>query len=550
MISRSRILTSSAMPANVATDASTLVVATSDDESFSELAVGMCDLGSSPYSEARRHLFLNSDDNSSRASSPDEESSSLWFASLPDRERHEQFLQEASRIMLDEAVFTATNRNESKVLEWHDPDELSRLLDLRVRQEPSSHDELLNLIRGVIRYSVKTGHPRFINQLFSSVYTYEVAPVFTLMEETVLKEMRTIVGFPNGDGDGIFCPGGSMANGYGISCARYHKFPQVKTAGLHGLPRLVVLTSEDAHYSVQKMASLFGLGADNVYAVQCDERGKMRPDDLENQILRARSEGAQPYMVLATEGTTVLGAFDPLPEIADLCEKYGLWLHVDAAWGGGALMSQNYRHRLNGIQRADSVTWNPHKLLAAPQQCSVFLTRHKQVLASAHSASATYLFQQDKFYDTSLDTGDKHVQCGRRADVLKFWLMWKAKGTQGLTAHIETVFDRAEYFTSQIAARDDFRLVLNEPECTNVCFWYLPPSLRDCDPTQKGYNERLHKVAPKIKERMMKEGSMMVTYQPLRQLPNFFRLVVQSSGVTRQDMDFFLQEIVRLGSDL
>jgi glutamate/tyrosine decarboxylase-like PLP-dependent enzyme len=104
------------------------------------------------------------------------------------------------------------------------------------------------------------------------------------------------------------------------------------------------------------------------------------------------------------------GAFDPLEAISDLCQTYKLWFHVDAAWGGGALMSRKYRVLLKGIERSDSVTWNPHKLLAAPQQCSTFLTRHENVLSQCHSSNATYLFQKDKFYDTKFDTGDKHIQ--------------------------------------------------------------------------------------------------------------------------------------------
>lgn len=113
----------------------------------------------------------------------------------------------------------------------------------------------------------------------------------------------------------------------------------------------MLFTSEDAHYSVQKLAAFMGIGADNVYKIQTDGRGKLRAEHLEAEIRRAVDEGARPFMVSATAGTTVLGAFDPLEAVADLCEKYGLWMHVDAAWGGGALMSQKYRHLLGGIQR-------------------------------------------------------------------------------------------------------------------------------------------------------------------------------------------------------
>lgn len=148
------------------------------------------------------------------------------------------------------------------------------------------------------------------------------------------------------------------------------------------MKRLIVFTSEDAHYSVKKLAAFLGIGYDNVYLVKVDCHGKMLVCDLEKQIIRSIEEGAVPLMVSATAGTTVMGAFDPLKDIADVCQKYQLWFHVDAAWGGGALISKTHRNLLEGIELADSVTWNPHKLLAAPQQCSTLLLRHEGLFSS------------------------------------------------------------------------------------------------------------------------------------------------------------------------
>lgn len=127
--------------------------------------------------------------------------------------------------------------------------------------------------------------------------------------------------------------------------------------------------------------------------------------------------------------------------------------------------------------------------------------------------------------------------------------MWKAKGTTGLEKHINKVFENAKYFTETIRNRKGFEMVIEQPECTNICFWYIPESLRNCK-NESDYKEKLHKVAPKIKERMMKEGSMMVTYQAQKGLPNFFRIVFQNSGLEKADMVHFIEEIERLGSDL
>uniref|UniRef100_W8AVS4 Glutamate decarboxylase-like protein 1 n=1 Tax=Ceratitis capitata TaxID=7213 RepID=W8AVS4_CERCA len=508
----------------------------------------------------------NQNINNIKAKMNDTTSTPNFVSGHPDL-KLENFIRTCVDEIIKTAVLAGTNRA-SKVVEWHAPCELKQLFDFELSAEPETNAKLIELLKATIQYSVKTGHPYFINQLYSgvdvyaligqwltdalnpSVYTYEVAPIFTLMEETVLAEMRRIVGYPNdGYGDGIFCPGGSIANGYGISCARYKYAPETKKRGLLGGKQLIIFTSEDAHYSVEKLAMFMGFGSDNVCKIATNKLGKMDTEDLERKVKQYINDGARPLMVSATAGTTVLGAFDDLNSIANICEKYEMWLHADAAWGGGALVSKKYRHLLKGIERADSVTWNPHKLLTASQQCSTFLTRHKDILSSCHSTNATYLFQKDKFYDTSYDTGDKHIQCGRRADVYKFWFMWKAKGTNGLEEHVNRAFEMSEYITELIRARPGFELVLERPECTNVSFWYIPPSLRNMERGDL-FNEKLNAIAPKIKEGMIKKGSMMITYQPLRQIPNFFRLVLQNSSLTQEDMKYFLDEIESLGCNL
>lgn len=170
-----------------------------------------------------------------------------WFSSLPNKLQHEDFIKESVNLILEKAVFKGLSRS-NKVLDYHSPEEMQKLFDMDLKPDPVNHEKLLQLIDDTIKYSVKTGHPYFVNQLFSSVdpyglvgqwltdalnpsvYTYEVSPVFTLMEETVLSEMRKIVGWENGKGDGIFCPGGSMANAYAISCARYKFTPDIKVS--------------------------------------------------------------------------------------------------------------------------------------------------------------------------------------------------------------------------------------------------------------------------------------------------------------------------------
>uniref|UniRef100_A0A674C0M4 Glutamate decarboxylase 1 n=1 Tax=Salmo trutta TaxID=8032 RepID=A0A674C0M4_SALTR len=377
-----------------------------------------------------------------------------------------------------------------------------------------------------------------------------IGSVFVLMEQLTLKKMREIIGWPDGEGDGIFSPGGAISNMYSVMIARYKFFPEVKTKGMTAAPRLVLFTSEHSHYSIKKASAALGFGTENLILLSTDERGRVIPADLEAKVIDAKARGCVPMFVNATAGSTVYGAFDPIHEIADICEKYNMWLHVDGAWGGGLLMSRKHRHKLCGVERANSVTWNPHKMMGVPLQCSAILVRERGVLSGCNSMCAGYLFQPDKQYDVSYDTGDKAIQCGRHVDIFKFWLMWKAKGTIGFEQHIDKCLDLSHYLYTKIKGREGYQMVFDgEPQHTNVCFWYLPPGIRDM-PDGQEKREKLHKVAPKIKALMMESGTTMVGYQPQGDKVNFFRMVISNPAATRSDIDFLTDEIERLGQDL
>uniref|UniRef100_A0A671YTG9 Glutamate decarboxylase 1 n=1 Tax=Sparus aurata TaxID=8175 RepID=A0A671YTG9_SPAAU len=462
-----------------------------------------------------------------------------------------QFLLEVVEILTN--YVRKTFDRSTKVLDFHHPHQLLEGMEgfnLELSDQPESLEQILVDCRDTLKYGVRTGHPRFFNQLSTgldivglvgewltstantNMFTYEIAPVFVLMEQLTLKKMREIVGWPEGEGDGIFSPGGAISNMYSVMIARYKYFPEVKTKGMAAAPRLVLFTSEHSHYSIKKASAALGFGTENLILLKTDERGRVIPADLEAKVI----EGYVPMFVNATAGTTVYGAFDPINEIADICEKYNMWLHVDGAWGGGLLMSRKHRHKLNGVERANSVTWNPHKMMGVPLQCSAILVRERGLLQGCNSMCAGYLFQQDKQYDVAYDTGDKAIQCGRHVDIFKFWLMWKAKVgilRRFLSALITNVVPIFSY----------------QPQHTNVCFWYLPPSLRGL-PDGEERRERLHKVAPKIKAMMMESGTTMVGYQPQGEKVNFFRMVISNPAATRSDIDFLIEEIERFGNDL
>ncbi|EDV20921.1 uncharacterized protein TRIADDRAFT_60611 [Trichoplax adhaerens] len=442
-----------------------------------------------------------------------------------------------------------------KVIEFKEPHELNELINFDLEEKPENLAALMGYCRQTLQYCAKTGHSRFYNQLYSGMdvvsicgewATYEIAPVFLLMEDAVLKRMRKLIGFH--DGDGVFAPGGSLSNMFAISLARYRKFPESKSKGLYSLPRMAVLTSNHSHYSFQKGVNFMGLGQDNVFRVNCDSEGRMSISDLENKIKGLLSQDIIPIMVNATCGTTVYGAFDSLEEIADLCQKYDIWFHIDASWGGVVLFSDRKRYLMKGVHQADSITWNAHKFMGCPFQCSAFLTREKGKLQECNGDPVSYLFQQDKLtYDVSYDTGNKTIQCGRRIDAMKIWLMWKGKGDEGFAKKLHHAYELTNYLIEKIQNREGFELV-HQPTYVNVCFWYIPKAIRNL-PDNEIKKTKLSKLAPQIKAGMTKKGSMMVNYQPVDDKVNFFRMILINYDTTFEDMDFTLDEIEMLGED-
>lgn len=195
-------------------------------------------------------------------------------------------------------------------------------------------------------------------------------------------------------------------------------------------------------------------------------------------------------------------------------------------------------------------------LQGVPLQCSAFITRHSKLLTEANSLNAEYLFQNDKYYDASYDSGDKSIQCGRKVDSLKLWLAIAGRGVLDLQASVDRMFEVASYVTNKLKNHENFELVIPQFQGNTICFWYVPKELRPLSSSNgiEGIDkERLHKVCPAIKAAMMKEGKLMVNYQPLtsKGLPNFFRLVLTCMPLpTTQDMDEFVEAISRLASNI
>jgi glutamate/tyrosine decarboxylase-like PLP-dependent enzyme len=428
------------------------------------------------------------------------------------------------------------------------PLELREILDLSLQSEGRGWDQLMDDLALYIRHSRNPLHPHFANQLYaaplpsafagdvvstllnSTMATYEASPVATLIERALVHRLGKMIGWERTEG--LMVTGGSNANFAGLLLARNTRFPETKKLG-NGHTRFCVFVSEEAHYSFYKALNQLGIGTDHLIAVPSDKQGRMKVHDLERLILNAKERGFTPLACVFTAGTTVLGAFDPLDEGLDVCRKYDLWAHVDAAWGGGALMSKKHKSLLLGIQKADSVTWDTHKMLGTGLVSSFILTRHLGSLLNSHRGGGNnYLFHDGQ--ENTIDLGPMSLQCGRRVDALKVWLSWRHLGDRGFEELAEKLLERAQWMAKEIQRRERFQL-LYQPTFLNICFRYLP---------KRTYLANIA-VRP-IREDLMKRGEAMINWSS-RSGESFLRFIVVHPQADEKVLTLLLDHIEEAG---
>lgn len=366
-------------------------------------------------------------------------------------------------------------------------------------------------------------------------------------------------GFDGPNAGGISQSGGSAANQTSIVVARNTLFPETKDEG-YGNKKFVLFTSTHGHYSLEKAAQISGFGSSAVRSVPVDKQGRMLPDALETEIEKAKQKGKTVFYVNATAGTTVLGSFDPLDKIADICQRHNIWLHVDASWGAPVIFSEKHKYKLEGIEKADSIAMCPHKMMGVPLPCSLLLGRDLRQFHSAMTLPAGYLFHNNdgaesngvggpngaqssngEEYEEFWDLADLTPQCGRRGDVLKLALSWIYYGTSGYEDYINHGFEVASYFASLVESNPKFSLLsTNPPPCLQVCFYFNKQ-------IGAGSQERNSKITAQVKQALLAKG-FMIDYAPGDD-GKFFRVVV--NGQTRKEtVERLVRAIEDVGKDL
>ena len=477
-------------------------------------------------------------------------------SNIPSPFNPEEFRKEGHTLVdtLSDYLEASLSGNEMPVLPWNDPDQLAEYFSFdSAGGEKESMD---SFIRRIIDKSIHIHHPRYIGHQVTSplpaavlvqfcttllnngAAIYEMGPVNMAMERNVIKKFGSIIGYTTRY-DGIFTHGGTAGNLTAMLAAR-----QVKTdyniweEGVSETQRPGYMISEQAHYSIGRNVKIMGLGEESIIKIPVDKHFRMRTDMLEELKTKAEKKNIKIISVVASSCSTATGTYDDLQAVAGFCEKYNLWMHVDGAHGMGVLFSEKYRKLVKGIERADSVVIDFHKMLLVPALNTLVMFRNGERSFETFAQKASYLFQKTQnnvWYNSAIRT----IECTKSALGIIAYTAMKYYGNNYYKEYIDSRYDLARTF-ARIVKSDKLFELATEPESNIVCFRYAP----------EGHNSLvLNQINSAIRDRIIKEGSFYIVQTELGG-KIWIRLTIINPVTSEDDLKDLLLRIKEIGSEL
>jgi len=377
-----------------------------------------------------------------------------------------------------------------------------------------------------------------VSVLNENVGTYQASPVGTTIEKTVIRWLADLLHFPQ-TSEGVLLSGGSMANMSGIASACTKRFgPGYRQQGLAAFSREsspVIICSRAAHFSIRRAAAMLGIGTDNIVAVDTDAEFRMRVDHLDAALRQQQNI----ICVVASAGTTLTGAIDPLEQIADLCAQHEVWLHVDAAYGGGGLMSAELRPRYSGIERADSVVMDLHKWFFQSLDGSLLLYRDA-------SWARQLFFESSDYLRANADSSPEeymffHItpELSRRFRALPFYISMRSYGIERLGSNALHNVRCAEYLADLIRRESELELIA-APQLSILCFRYIAQELDDAS---------IDQINSAIRDQVQLEGDYLMSPTQVHGR-SALRVCIVNHATRAEHIDGLLASVLRIGRAL
>jgi aromatic-L-amino-acid decarboxylase len=432
-----------------------------------------------------------------------------------------------------------------------------------IPEEPLPEDELFDYLREVVfDWSMYPGHPRFMAYISGAGTVpgapaellaaglnmnaggWRLAPSATEIELALVRWFAELFGLPASAG-GLMVSGGAMANFVALKAARDAKAPwDVRNRGVPAGPQLTMYASQEVHVVTDRAADMLGLGIDAVRKVPVDGGYRVRMDLLRQAIREDREAGFHPIAVVASAGTVATGAIDPMEEIADLCREERLWFHVDAAYGGPAVLAEDLRPLFAGIERADSIAFDPHKWLYTPHSGGCVLVRDSSALVMSFAALAAYVYEDKELSGHGMDLGMMGPQFSRGFQALKVWISLLAHGRKAYARRISHDAELARYMGTQVEERPEFELAT--PVCLSICcFRYVPPGLG----TSPNHEEYLNRLNQRLMTAIQLDGRAFCSNAVLGD-QFVLRACIVNFRTEADDVDALLDVAAELGAEL
>ena len=365
---------------------------------------------------------------------------------------------------------------------------------------------------------------------------YEMGPPAAAIEYFIIQWLLQKIGWhsppekpPDASGPGgVLTHGGSLANLTALLAARARAAPEAWKDGNPG--DLALLVPAAAHYSIARAAGILGIGVKHLYLLETDSRGLVRPDRLEDAYRQVCGDGRRPLALVANACSTATGLFDPLEEIGAFCRERSIWFHVDGAHGAGALLSATYRSRLRGVEYADSLVWDAHKLMRTPTLCAAVLVKDSRDLDQAFQQEAGYLFHDKD--QPGVDFIHRTVECTKAGLGLKFFAVLGTLGEKGLSDYIDRQFRLAEAAYRYIDDQPDFECPL-QPMSNILCFGFR--------------NRKIDPLA--VRRRLIAQGAFYLSSADIGPR-RYLRLVLMNPETSLEDIERLLAAIRMVVSQL
>ncbi len=437
-----------------------------------------------------------------------------------------------------------------KVLNYTPPEELYQRWQKDVNNIPHQDESVFfeNMLRDLIHMHHRKylGHQTSVasplaalGELFGAsidpgMGVYEQATSGVVLERLLSRKLGALIGW--GDHcDGFMTSGGTLGNLTALLCARQVMInDDIWENGYEG-KQYAFMVSSEAHYSVAKAVKVMGMGSKGVVTVPVDEHYQMRADLLNQYFEKAKKENIEIIGVVASSCSTATGSYDPINKIADFCEAKKIWLHVDGAHGACVLFSKKYKHLLNGINRADSVIMDYHKMLMTPKLITSVLFKNAEHSYQTFSQKASYLWNKDESHEW-YNFGKRTFELTKSFMSVRVYALWRKYGTAIFEENVNRLYGLAKIFTQIINAENNFEALLKNPESNIVCFRYFDKNWLE---------EKIEKINFKIRERLIKEGNYFIV-QTRVQGKLYLRVTIMNPFTTEKELKGLLTEINNL----